>query len=459
MSSLEELQAQIESERQARAHAEQQLQQQSAEVKLLNQKLQTSAEQLRRQVDRTDGIVQTTADGLVTYDASGRITTFNRAAECMFNYTSVIPCNIRTLFPCNPGTEVVLFPAALDPSEQVACEIYKDLTEIRGLRANGESFVIEASVGRREFEGKVTFVALVRDVSKRKVLEARLTQAQKIESVGQLAAGIAHEINTPIQFVTDNIQFLKGVFDDIGTLIDLYGNLLKQTRDLDGVQELVGCIDEKVELIDLPFLREEFPQAIAQSLDGIQRVSAVVRALKDFSQPVTELTSAINLPNTITNVLTISQNQWRDVAEVKTSFSKDLPDFMGRPGHFNQALIDLFSNAVEAIVAKKLSGKGSIEIEAFADHDEIELRISDNGIGMPSEIQHRIFDPFFTTKEIGQGIGQGLSMVYDVIVGKHDGLIDFVTEPGVGTIFTIKLPITGRSSQQAGKNRYVNTFH
>jgi two-component system, NtrC family, sensor kinase len=448
MTDLDELRFQLEHERTAREKVEQQLQKLADEHKSLTKQLQLSNDQLRRQVDRTDGIVQTAAEGVVTYDETGRITTFNRSAECMFDCTASVPCNIRDLFASNPGTEAVLFPDLRDGgTEQVACEIYHDLAEIRGLRRDGDSFIVEASVRRQEFEGQAFYIALVRDASKRKVLESRLTQARKMESVGQLAAGIAHEINTPIQFVSDNIQFLDGAFEDIGTLLDLYETLLERTRDVSGIQELVRRIDEKSELTDLAFLREEFPQAINQSLDGIQKVSAVVRALNDFSQPVTELVTAIDLANSIANLLTISHTQWQDVAEVKTEFPSDLPNFMGHPGHFNQTLLNLFANAIEAIVAKKLPGKGLIEIEAFPCGQQIELRISDNGIGIPYEIQHRVFDPFFTTKEVGKGIGQGLSVVYDVIVGKHDGIIDFVSEPEVGTTFTIKIPINGQTAQ------------
>ena len=291
------------------------------------------------------------------------------------------------------------------------------------------------------------YTALVRDLSRRKKLEARLQQARKMESVGQMAAGIAHEINTPIQFIGSNIQFLQGGFDDLGELLDLFDQLTQAVKQGADTRELLDKIESQSELADLPFLREEFPGALAQSLDGIERVAAIVRTMKEFSQPSTDSQTAVDINGAIENMLVVSTKVYSDIAEIETSLDSHIPPLPCMKAKLNQVFLNLLSNAAEAIAEHRQPGEGRIQIATEMRTDEVEIRFSDNGPGIPEEIQSRIFDPFFTTKEVGKGMGQGLAFVYDVIVNKHSGGLRLTSSPEEGTTFFVTLPLPIQSTE------------
>ncbi len=281
------------------------------------------------------------------------------------------------------------------------------------------------------------------DITERRVLETQLLQAQKLESVGQLAAGIAHEINTPIQFVGDNIQFLQDSFNDLLRLLEAYkktcegrGGSEKMEQQL---QEARALEDE----IDLPYLMEEIPKAIEQSLEGVKRVAKIVRAMKEFSHPGAEEKMLIDLNHAIENTITVARNEWKYVADLETDLDPDLPPVPCLPGELNQVILNLIINAAHAIsdVVKEGGGKGKIKISTKRLGNWVEIRVSDTGTGIPEEIRERIFDPFFTTKEVGKGTGQGLAIARSMVVDKHQGTIDLQTEVGKGTTFIIRLPL------------------
>ena len=258
MSELETLKRRIERERQARELAEAQLEKTATELSAAN-------EQLRDLADQTNVILETAAEAIVTYDESGKIRMFNRSAQRIFCCRDGVCSNIRDLFEPSDATEAALFPSAavesIAPSYDRRFAISEPV-ELRAYRSANETFICELSLSQSEHRGTITFTALVRDLSRRKQLEARLHQAQKMESVGQLAAGIAHEINTPIQFIGNNIQFMQGAFEDLVELLDLYGQLVAATKNNTSLDSVVAEIDQQSELVDLPFLRQEFPSAI-----------------------------------------------------------------------------------------------------------------------------------------------------------------------------------------------------
>lgn len=282
------------------------------------------------------------------------------------------------------------------------------------------------------------------DITNRKILESKLSQAQKLESIGQLAAGIAHEINTPTQFIGDNIQFLKEAFTDINSLIGQYRNLKNNLNQNGQTQAISEEIDNFTEEIDLEYLLDEVPKAIDQSMDGVSRVSKIVRAMKEFSHPGAKEKTPVDLNKTILNTITVSRNEWKYVAELKTDFDESLPPVSCIPDELNQVILNLIINAAHAIkdaLATKDEKQGLITIQTKSCDPYVEIRISDSGTGIPEEIQPKIFDPFFTTKEVGKGTGQGLAISHDVITQKHNGSIEFETELNKGTTFIIKLPI------------------
>jgi PAS domain S-box-containing protein len=292
--------------------------------------------------------------------------------------------------------------------------------------------------------GKIrNFIAIVRDLTEKKMLETQLLQAQKMESIGQLAAGIAHEINTPTQFVGDNVHFLKGVVEDFIDSMDKLKSL-KQRLEEQELQVVAQEIGKMLQRVDIDFIEEEAPAAINQSLDGLSRIAKIVGAMKDFSHPGSNSREVIDLNRVIDSTITIARNEWKYVAEMKTDLAPDLPGVEGDSQVIGQTILNLIVNAAHAIEEKHgeaaSSDKGLIQISTRVTDSWVELRVTDNGIGIPENIKQRIFEPFFTTKEVGKGSGQGLAIAYSGIVEKHGGHIDIESVVGEGTSFIILLP-------------------
>ncbi len=285
------------------------------------------------------------------------------------------------------------------------------------------------------------FLIIAEDVTEFKIMESSLMQAQKLESIGQLAAGVAHEINTPTQFIGDNTRFVKDSFGDLSTLMLMYGKLLSADNLS---QEDIDKVTEYQNEIDLEYLLKEIPQALDQTLDGIERVSSIVKAMKEFSHPGVEDMVLSDINHLISSTIIVARNEWKYYADIKTDFQEDLPQVLCYPGEFNQAILNIIINAVHAIkdvIGANQNELGLITISTALVEENIIIRIKDNGPGIPEKIRNRIFDPFFTTKGVGKGTGQGLPIVRSIIVNKHQGEINFESIVGIGTTFVIKLPV------------------
>lgn len=293
------------------------------------------------------------------------------------------------------------------------------------------------------------FILLGRDVTERLILENQLAQAQKLESIGHLAAGIAHEINTPIQYVGDNNRFLRDAFQDLLHLLAEYQTLLAAGKAGAVTADQLERVEGTARELDLEYLIGEIPTAISQSLEGVERVAKIVRAMKDFSHPGTVEKQAVDLNKAIESTITVARNEWKYVAEMVTDLDPSLPPVPCRPDEINQVILNIIINAAHAIadvVGREPAEKGTITIKTRRHGDNAEIAISDSGGGIPEEIRTRIFDPFFTTKEVGKGTGQGLAISHAVIVEKHAGAIDFETALGQGTTFFIRLPMAAAKS-------------
>ncbi len=296
----------------------------------------------------------------------------------------------------------------------------------------------------------VNFVAVGLDATKERALQIQLKQAQKLEAIGQLAAGIAHEINTPTQYVGDNTRFLNESFLKLLQLHEEYGMLLEAVKSGTADAALVEKIETKRDEADLDFLFQEIPKAICESLEGIDRVTQIVRAMKDFSHPGSDGKKNTDINNALESTISVSRNEWKYVAEVITDFDALLPELPCYPAELNQVFLNLIVNAAHAIGGTDKQDqceKGVIEIGTQCQGNYVEVRIADSGSGIPEEIRDRIFDPFFTTKEVGKGTGQGLAIVHSVVVEQHGGTIRVDSEPGRGTTFIIRLPIEVAASE------------
>ncbi len=272
---------------------------------------------------------------------------------------------------------------------------------------------------------------LQKDIETRKRLELELQQSTKLKAVGQLAAGIAHEINTPIQYIGDNVSFLKVAFAELQTFIE---QALAQTV-LD--PELLHKRDE------LEFLCEQIPGAVEASADGCRRVAEIVRAMKVFAHPGGETRTTADINQALSSTLAVARNAVKYVAQVELELG-DLPLVTCRIGDVNQVFLNLIVNAAHA-VADRFNGdaeQGRIRVCSRTDGKRVIVEVVDNGNGIPPEVQARIFEPFFTTKAVGRGTGQGLAISRAIIVEQHGGELSFETKPGEGTKFTIELPVS-----------------
>ncbi|HEX4385334.1 MAG TPA: ATP-binding protein [Myxococcales bacterium] len=283
---------------------------------------------------------------------------------------------------------------------------------------------------------------LLIDVTLRKRLETDLQQAQKLESVGRLAAGIAHEINTPVQFVGDSLTFLKEAFDDLLPLLATY-RTLKEQVDRDQVSpRSIAEVDAAEESSDITYLAKQVPLALARCGDGLDRVIRLLRSMKEYSHPDQTEKVAANLNEALATTLTLARNEYKYVAELETSYG-NLPPVLCHVNELNQAFLNIIVNSAHAIsdVVQGSGKKGVIRVATRVEADQVVVAISDTGGGVPDSIRGKIFDPFFTTKPAGKGTGQGLSIAHNLVVVKHGGTITLDSELGRGATFTIRLPL------------------
>lgn len=268
--------------------------------------------------------------------------------------------------------------------------------------------------------------------------------AQKMEAIGQLAAGIAHEINTPTQYIGDNTTFLQGAFKDFLSLLEDYKKLSNLAQNNSLFTDALRGIEDKSKKIDLDYLVSEIPTAIKQSLEGIERVSGITKAMKEFSHPGSQEAAPANLNQNIQSTVTVCRNEWKYVADVKLELEPNLPEVPCCVGEINQVVLNMIINATHAIsdkFEKGKKGKGLINIKTSRDSEWVTIKISDNGAGISEKNKQRIFEPFFTTKGVGKGTGQGLMLSFAIIKEKHKGTLSFDSKEGEGTTFLIGLPI------------------
>lgn len=284
-----------------------------------------------------------------------------------------------------------------------------------------------------------------------------LVQAQKLESIGQLAAGIAHEINTPAQYIGDNVYFLKDTYKDLLALLNRYQKMARDLSALkkDSVVEEVEALEENCRQVDLDFLLTETPAAIDQALEGIDRVTKIVQAMKDFSHPSNGVKEYTDLNRAIRSTAVVARNEWRYAADLEMNLEENLPAVYCYPDALNQVVLNLVVNSAHSIQEMVDEGaqKGLITICTKTCGDQVEITIADSGKGIDEKIQSQIFDPFFTTKEVGKGTGQGLHIAHNIVTQSHGGQISFKSEKDKGTTFTIRIPIEASQDESVSELR------
>jgi PAS domain S-box-containing protein len=440
MSEIERLIKRCAREKAARKQAEELLEQKSLELYELNKDLAEREEASR-------SILEATGDGIIIVDESGTIKMLNRAAKLIFGYINgdMVGYSIEKLLS---GDGDSTFHYYLEASEH---EPVNTLHETVGIHSDGSKIPIEINVTKADIPEREMVIISVRDIVQRKEaeeewdkMEIQLRHAQKLESIGQLAAGIAHEINTPIQFVGDNTRFIKEAFSDMEKLIAVRDRVIAEFEQGATPKALITEAKEIADEIDFDYLLDEIPKAINQSLEGIDRVGDIVRAMKEFSHPGVEEKTLLDINSAIQSTITVSRNEWKYYSEMKLELDPSLPMVPCLPGDLNQAVLNIVVNAAQAIKDKKEQdedAKGVITVSTCKSGPWAKIIIKDTGIGISEETLPHIFDPFFTTKGVGKGTGQGLAITYSAVVDKHGGTIEVESRVGEGSVFTICLPL------------------
>jgi len=324
---------------------------------------------------------------------------------------------------------------------------------------NGQILQVEISSLVFDFKEHPAVLVVAEDVTERRRLELELEHAHRLEAVGQLAAGIAHEINTPIQYVGDNIHFLEEAFRDQHAVVTRYEQLRQAALESAITPELVDQLGQALDAADMDYLSREVPRAIVQSLEGIECVASIVRAMKAFAHPGHKDKAAADLNKALADALIVARNEIKYVADVETDFG-ELPPVVCLIGELNQVFLNVLINAADAIreVMNATGQRGRITVRTRRTGDQILIAIGDTGCGIPPDIASKIFDMFFTTKEVGRGSGQGLAFARAIVVDKHGGRIMFEPNQPQGTTFLLQLPIEPASAAATREDEEANSL-
>jgi PAS domain S-box-containing protein len=384
------------------------------------------------------GVYQSTLDG--------RLLDCNDAFARILGYPSREACLMRTANDSYFSPQDRLAFIARLTEQRVMLDV-----ESRLRRADGAAIWVSENASLIEdHAGELTLIeGTLIDITRRRETEVELRQVQKLESVGRLAAGVAHEINTPVQFVGDSLHFIRDGVRQLSSLVETCRSLIGTDQPADEARAALARAEDDA---DLAYLVEHLPKALDRSLEGLDRVTTIVRSMKEFAHPDMTEMAPVDINRAVASTLTIARNEYKYVADVDTEYG-DLPLVMCHAGDINQAVLNILVNAAHAIsdTVAGTEARGRIVVRTHRDGDAVVISICDNGGGIPEKIRERIFEPFFTTKEVGRGTGQGLAIARSVLREKHGGDLTFKTEPGVGTTFFLRLPIaatkrTGRSS-------------
>jgi PAS domain S-box-containing protein len=378
---------------------------------------------------RLKTVVEHSPDALILASERGVIRFVNPAAEKLLDRPAaeLLGNDLRRLLNPEDSAATLAAPSAVAQTCRIRGRDDQAWTETEA--------VVEYVT---EHDGSRSIVFNARDVSERRRLETELQHAQKLQSVGRLAAGIAHEINTPIQFIGDNVRFLEEAFTGFAEVLEAYEKTLRHV-------EPVATIQKVIEEADFDYLLTETPLAIRQCLEGITQVAHIVHAMQAFGHPGGEEKQATDLNEAIRNTIIVAANETKFVADVTTGLA-DLPLVPCQVGDISQVVLNLITNAAHAIESAD-RGRGRIHIATRVQEDHAVIEVADTGTGVPAEIADKLFDPFFTTKDVGAGTGQGLALVRTLVVNRHGGEVDFTTEPGGGTTFRVRLPLQDPASQ------------
>jgi two-component system, NtrC family, sensor kinase len=401
----------------------------------------TLSESLNREMEHNILLLENMKEGLLRIDQNGKLTFVNSSLCQMLGYIKeeLIGKHVHML---HQKEDEQIIEKKIGHRRQGVGDSYESAYFTKG----GQ--VIPTIVSAKpvfdkngQYDGTV---AVITDISKikqveqeRKLIEAQLRQSDKLASIGQLAAGVAHEINNPTGFVSSNLNTLSDYVQKYNGLIHEYHNLVNQLEtnsNNNSYRELFEKIKEQEESMDIAFMMDDITSLIQESLEGTIRIKKIVQDLKDFAHPGEDKPKYAGINRCVDSTLNIVWNEIKYKAQVKKEYG-DLPDILCFPQQLNQVFANILVNAAQAITEH-----GEISIKTCLLEENIEIKISDTGSGIAKENIAKIFDPFFTTKDVGKGTGLGLNVAYNIIK-KHSGKITVTSEKGYGTTFTILVPV------------------
>jgi PAS domain S-box-containing protein len=417
-------------------------------------------------VSLTDAILSSVSDGVLGIDCAGVIKFASESAMRMIGGEprNLVGQSIHELLD-GPGTEDV-GSRWREACRAQNCAVCRSLAEGEQHRVESAEFTLSDggrltvayTVTPVRAEQKIVGVILgFADVTPRRRVEAESLQQRKLKEIGRLAAGVAHEINTPTQYVNDNIHFVS---DAVVTVMNLLREC-SRTVSLTGqpTNRVMTDLAGQLAAADLETLGREISAAIEQALEGLGRINGIVGALNDFLHPGTDEMTSVDLNRLIENAVAVCRNEWRYVAEMEWNLCDDLPPVPCYRGDFSRAMVNIVRNAAQAIAAA-LDGdgapRGRITVSTRRVGDWVEVRVSDTGVGIAPELQERIFDSFFTTKPVGRGTGQGLAIVRSVVVEQHGGELAVESNVGKGATFVVQLPLDGTSERKSAPTESTN---
>ncbi len=414
-------------------------------------------EQLSKERQTLSITLASIGEAIVTVDLSGKIILFNQAAEKLtgFSQNEAVDHTMQDVFQILDEKKNLVLK---DPISYLL-----DLEEKAQKNSTTKHPILLTKEHKRILiAGKIStilvdqarpagYVIIFDDVTQSELQAAQSMLSSKMESIGQLAAGIAHEINTPIQYVGDNLEFIKRSFETMKFIDQLQQDLIESSKHS---SRKATIIKEQRALKQVEYFLNEVPLAVEESLDGVERVRKIVQAIREFSHPSQKMNALADVNKGILTTITISKNEWKYCADLETQLDPNLPLIWCKIDELNQVLLNLIVNAAHAIQEKQKNGdaaKGKITIQTRQDKDSLLIEVSDSGCGIPESLINRIFDPFFTTKDVGKGTGQGLSLAHNIIVNHHQGSIRVKSTVNIGSTFTIQLPIDQQKLEESSE--------
>lgn len=435
MTNLTYLENRISREIEHRKLAERLLDSKSQELYQKNLALEDALSDLRETASLLTATINAFPDAVISCDDHYIIESANEACFAIFGYlpSEMIGCRI----------DAFLKGVSLDFGDQTD----PSLTGLSVKKKNGMEITAELRGRRASVNGRPIFVLLLRDISANQAtttlkddLMTQLHESRRLEAIGTLSSGVAHELNTPVQYIGDNIKFVSQSLQKIHQSYLRYHELKQVCEKQNSFLDVVKIINDYNETIELNVLIKEIFSAMQESLEGVAQIRDITSIMKEFSHPGTKKFEEINLNLLVHKAQTISRSRYKGIASIETDLQADLPPVTCRPSQIQQVLINLIINAAQAIEEHN-PGEGKICIRTRFENGVCHLEVSDNGPGVREALRDKIFDPFFTTKSVGQGTGQGLALAKDIIVNQHHGKLYLANRPGFATTFVIELPM------------------